>query len=114
MNNATGSKPRVGVIGLGAMGLGTATALREAGLEVIGCDISPQARQAFEARGGRCVAAPEALAELCEGGLLVVGSADQVEAVLFGEQGLIDRMPPGGWHRASPGSWGGVWQRTIC
>ena len=96
MNNATGSKPRVGVIGLGAMGLGTATALREAGLEVIGCDISPQARQAFEARGGRCVAAPEALAELCEVVLLVVVSADQVEAVLFGEQGLIDRMPPGG------------------
>lgn len=96
MNNSTGSKPRVGVIGLGAMGLGTATALREAGLEVIGCDISPQARQAFEARGGRCVAAPEALADQCEVVLLVVVSAEQVEAVLFGEDGLAGRMSPGG------------------
>lgn len=96
MNNSTGSKPRVGVIGLGAMGLGTATALREAGLEVVGCDISPQARQAFEARGGRCVAAPEALADQCEVVLLVVVSAEQVEAVLFGEEGLAGRMSPGG------------------
>ena len=62
MNNTMGSVPRVGVVGLGAMGLGTATALREAGLEVTGCDISAQACAAFEARGGRCVATPEVLA----------------------------------------------------
>ena len=96
MSDATAGKPRVGVIGLGAMGLGTASALLEAGLEVVGCDISPAARRVFEARGGRSVASPAELADRCEVVLLVVVSAEQVEAVLFGEQGLAGRMPAGG------------------
>lgn len=96
MNNTMGSRPRVGVVGLGAMGLGTATALREAGWEVTGFDISAQACAAFEARGGRCVATPEVLADQCEVVVLVVVSAEQVEAVLFGENGLVGRMTPGG------------------
>src|SRR5690554_190458 len=91
-----GSVARLGVVGLGAMGLGTATALQEAGLEVTGFDISAQACAAFETRGGRCVATPEALADQCEVVLLVVVSAEQVEAVLFGENGLVGRMTPGG------------------
>ena len=85
----------IGVIGLGAMGLGTATALLEAGLEVVGCDISDVARQAFESRGGTSVATPPELAEHCDVVLVVVVNAEQVESVLFGETGMVDRLAPG-------------------
>ncbi|MDW5376444.1 L-threonate dehydrogenase [Halomonas sp. HP20-15] len=85
----------VGVIGLGAMGLGTATALLEAGLAVIGCDINDSARRAFESCGGTSVATPAELAGQCGVVLVVVVNADQVESVLFGKTGLADRLAPG-------------------
>ncbi|MFQ3789115.1 L-threonate dehydrogenase [Halomonas sp. A29] len=88
--------PRVGVIGLGAMGLGTATTLHERGLPVIGCDVSESACRAFESVGGRCVASPAELAGQCDVALLVVVNAEQVEQVLFGEHGLVDTFAPGG------------------
>ncbi len=86
--------PRIGVIGLGAMGRGTALALHERRLDVTGCDIVGQARQAFEAEGGRSVATPSALAA-CDVVLLLVVNAEQVEAVLFGEQGVAGHLVPG-------------------
>lgn len=85
----------VGVIGLGAMGMGTAMALLEAGLEVVGFDISDAARQAFDARGGTSVATPAELAERCGVVLVVVVNAEQVERVLFDEAGLVGRLAPG-------------------
>lgn len=85
----------VGVVGLGAMGLGIANAMREAGLAVIGCDVAPGAREAFEIQGGRCVTAPVELATDCQVVLLVVVNAEQVEAVLFGEGGLAEALRPG-------------------
>ena len=46
------SEMRVGVIGLGAMGMGAAKSCLAAGLETVGCDLSPAARAEFEAAGG--------------------------------------------------------------
>ncbi|QJQ97218.1 NAD-binding protein [Halomonas sp. PA5] len=86
--------PSVGVIGLGAMGMGTAQALIEHGLSVIGCDVSTAARERFASCGGRSVDTPAELAQ-CGIVLLVVVNADQVEQVLFGEQGLVGRLAPG-------------------
>ncbi|TFH85046.1 NAD(P)-dependent oxidoreductase [Billgrantia azerbaijanica] len=77
------------------MGMGTARALFDRGLSVTGCDVSEPARRAFEAEGGRCVATPAELAAHCNIVLLVVVSADQVEQVLFGDQGLVGRLAPG-------------------
>ncbi|GGX98229.1 3-hydroxyisobutyrate dehydrogenase [Litchfieldella qijiaojingensis] len=85
----------VGVIGLGAMGMGIANAMLEAGLPVIGCDVSASARETFEAQGGRSVPTPAELAHECEVVLLVVVNAEQVEAVLFGERGLAGELAPG-------------------
>lgn len=87
--------PVVGVVGLGAMGLGSATAILEAGLTVIGCDVSAHARDAFTSRGGRCVATPAELADQCDIVVLLVVNADQVETVLFGAAGLASRLAPG-------------------
>lgn len=88
------NSPRVGVIGLGAMGRGTALALHERGLDVIGCDIVDQARQAFEADGGRSVAAPSELAQ-CDVLVVLVVNAQQVEDVLFGHEGVASHLAPG-------------------
>ncbi len=85
---------RIGVIGLGAMGRGTALALHERGLDVVGCDIIEQARQAFEAGGGHSVALPSDLAD-CHVVVVLVVNAQQVESVLFGEQGLARHLAPG-------------------
>lgn len=95
MQSRQEKNPAIGVIGLGAMGLGSATAMLEAGLAVIGCDVADTARQAFVDRGGRCVATPAELAAECDIVVLVVVNAEQVEAVLFGEDGLIGGLAPG-------------------
>ncbi len=95
MSDST-TTPRVGVIGLGAMGLGTATALHERGLPVVGCDIAESACRAFERVGGRCAGSPDELAAECDVVLTIVVNAEQVERVLFGERGLVDRFKPGG------------------
>ena len=86
--------PRVGVIGLGAMGQGTALALHESGLAVVGYDVSDRAREAFAAQGGQSAAEPAALVS-CDIVLLLVVNGEQVEQVLFGEQGLVGRLTPG-------------------
>lgn len=95
MSDISASTPRIGVIGLGAMGMGTATALLEQGMTVTGCDVSSSARRAFEDAGGQCAATPAELARHCEIVLLVVVNADQVEQVLFGDQGLVGHLAPG-------------------
>ncbi|MGO1396355.1 MAG: L-threonate dehydrogenase [Halomonas sp.] len=84
----------VGVIGLGAMGMGTATTLLQQGLAVTGCDIAAEAREAFVAAGGKSVATPVGLAD-CQIVLVVVVNGLQVEQVLFGEQGVVNQLAPG-------------------
>ena len=48
------SKPwRVGVIGLGSMGLGMALSLKRAGFDVTGCDVTPEAVSRLVSEGGQ-------------------------------------------------------------
>lgn len=95
MTTLSGKKPRVGVVGLGAMGMGTARVLLERGFEVTGCDVSEKARSTFMRSGGRSVNGPAELAPDCDVVLLVVVNAAQVEQVLFGESGLVAGLKPG-------------------
>ena len=85
---------QVGVIGLGAMGMGTATSLVKQGLAVTGCDISAEARETFVAAGGKSVTTPAELAH-CQVVLVVVVNGLQVEQVLFGEQGVVGQLAQG-------------------
>ena len=85
--------PRIAVIGLGAMGLGMAGSLLRAGLPVVGVDAQPAREAAFAALGGEVVPAAEAAGT--DVLVIVVVSAAQTEAVLFGPQGLAARMRPG-------------------
>lgn len=86
---------KVGLIGLGAMGLGMAGSLRRAGEQVHVYDVRAEACQAFAAEGGVACASPAELAAQCEVVVSVVVNAAQTEQVLFGPGGAADAMQRG-------------------
>jgi L-threonate 2-dehydrogenase len=85
----------VGVIGLGAMGLGIAQSLRRAGYLVHVYDVRRDVAQAFAQIGGVLCESAAAVASRCEVVISVVFSAEQNEEVLFGTQGVVSAMRPG-------------------
>ncbi|MDR1934527.1 MAG: NAD(P)-dependent oxidoreductase [Candidatus Accumulibacter sp.] len=92
--NTTVGKP-VGVIGLGAMGMGVALSLLREGFEVHACDLRPEAVQKVVDAGGIRAESPAVLAPRVEVLITVVVNAEQTESVLFGEQGAVPRLCPG-------------------
>jgi 3-hydroxyisobutyrate dehydrogenase len=92
--NANVKKP-VGVVGLGAMGLGVALSLVREGFEVHACDLRAEAVQKVVDAGGIRAESPAALAPLVDVLITVVVNAAQTEEVLFGENGAAPRMKPG-------------------
>src|SRR5580692_9304964 len=86
----------VGVIGLGAMGLGVARSLLRAGFRVYACDLRSAVLESFAADGGIACANPAELGAQCEIVITLVVNAAQTEAVLFGAQGAVASMKPGG------------------
>ena len=93
--------PRVGLIGLGAMGAGMAGSLRRAGYAPYVFDIRPGVAQAFARDGGTACASVAELAAACDVVISVVVNAQQTEQVLFGDQtgggdtGAAAAMKPG-------------------
>lgn len=85
----------IGFIGLGAMGAGMARNLAARRFAVRGFDVSPAALTQLAADGGTAAASPADAAAGADLLMLVVATADQVEAVLFGEGGAIGRLPAG-------------------
>jgi len=85
----------VGVIGLGAMGLGMASSLRRAGHHVSVCDVRLEAAEAFAKNGGTACKTPSELAQVADIIVSVVVNADQTEQILFGEHGAAPHMKPG-------------------
>ena len=92
--NTTVKKP-VGVVGLGAMGMGVAMSLLREGFEVHACDVRPEAVQKVVDAGAIAAASPAAMAPLVDVLITVVVNADQTEVVLFGEKGAAPHMKPG-------------------
>ncbi|MEQ4720600.1 L-threonate dehydrogenase [Nonomuraea sp. B19D2] len=87
---------RVGVVGLGAMGLGMAGSLRNAGFDVGVHDLRPEVAEAFAHDGGTAFARARDLAARVDVLVSVVVNAAQVESVLFGADGAADHLGPGG------------------
>jgi len=75
----------VGVIGLGAMGMGMAQSLRRAGHVVHVFDVRAEVAQKFAAEGGVACTSLEAIAAASDILVSVVVNAAQTEAVLFGD-----------------------------
>ena len=88
-------KPSVGLIGLGAMGSGMASTLRNKGHVLHVCDARPSVAQAFAAGGGQACATPAEVAGACTVLVSVVVNAEQTESVLFGAGGAAAAMRAG-------------------
>ena len=86
---------KVGVIGLGTMGMGAALNLHRKGHTVIGCEIREAGRAEFVAAGGRAVASPTELPSDLEAVVVFVITAAQTEQVLFGEAGCLAHLDKG-------------------
>ena len=86
---------KVGVIGLGTMGMGAAMNLLGKGFAVTGCELRESARAEFSAAGGAVVASPTELPADLDALVVFVITAAQTEQVLFGEQGCLARMQQG-------------------
>lgn len=78
---------KVGLIGLGSIGHPLAVNMIAKGLEVHGYRRS--AMDAFEAAGGKPAVSPKALGESCDIILTILPGEKDVEAVLFGDQGVL-------------------------
>lgn len=79
---------RIGIIGIGAMGLPIARNLRSHGHAVMVRDIRAEAEQEARALGMQVCESPRALAQASEIVIVVVVDAAQIEAVLFGAAGV--------------------------
>jgi 3-hydroxyisobutyrate dehydrogenase len=85
----------VGVIGLGAMGLGVARSLLRAGFSTHACDVRQEALESIAADGGVPFQTPATMARACDVVLVLVVNAEQAEAVLFGADGAVPALRPG-------------------
>ncbi len=85
----------VGVIGLGAMGLGVARSLLRAGFKVHACDVREEVLNKFVADGGIACASPAAMGMAVDVIVTLVVNAAQTETVLFGDNGAATTLKPG-------------------
>lgn len=87
------SAPRVGVVGLGRMGLPIAANLVARGFAVTGFRRS--GGEQLVAAGGRSAASPAEVAAASDVVITILPSADAVERVVLGEDGLLAAVRPG-------------------
>ena len=89
----------VGVIGLGAMGMGMAQSLRRAGHRVHVFDVRAEVAQKFASEGGIACGSLADIAAASDVLVSVVVNAAQTESVLFGDgsanSGCIHHLKPG-------------------
>jgi 3-hydroxyisobutyrate dehydrogenase len=87
--------PMVGLIGLGAMGMGMAASLRRAGLAPRVFDLRSDVAEAFARDGGVACATAADLATACDVVVSVVVDARQTEDLLFGSGRVAASMRAG-------------------
>jgi 3-hydroxyisobutyrate dehydrogenase-like beta-hydroxyacid dehydrogenase len=80
---------RVGLIGLGKMGLPIGRRLHERGFTVSGYDVALAAIKAAASVGIKPVNSPKAVAAASDLVIVAVGFDAEVEAVMFGDNGLL-------------------------
>jgi len=85
----------IGVIGIGAMGMGTARRLLSQGWTVWVRDIRPEAEDEARAAGAHVAASPAELAAHCDAVITLVVDDAQTEEVVFGTGGVAAGARPG-------------------
>ena len=86
---------RVGVVGVGNMGLAMALRLLELGHRVVVRDIDPGRETLAHTAGAQVAPTAEALARMCDAVVIAVVDAAQTEDVLFGTHGVEAGLPAG-------------------
>jgi len=92
---ANDNKERIGIVGTGRMGLAMLKHLVKRGYTVTACDVSAKALETARAAGGATADTPAALAKQCDFVILGVGYTDEINAVVYGEGGLIANLARG-------------------
>ena len=87
---------RIGLIGLGEMGMGLARNLLAAGYPLTGLDLREERMAMLEQAGGALADSPAALGRASDTVILMLFYGQQVLEVLQGEEGLPAGMQPGG------------------
>jgi len=91
----TSEKGKIGFIGLGAMGQPMSRRLQEAGFQVMGYDVRPEAVKAIVQRGGEAASSAKEIAEKCRKVITIVPNSVAVEQVVFGPRGLLEGFKTG-------------------
>jgi len=89
------TKTKVGFVGLGAMGRGAVANLLAKGCDVVGCDVRDDALDWLRAQGGTPATSLAEMASQVNIVVCFVVNSQQTDAVLFGEGGLVGRLPAG-------------------
>lgn len=92
---ATIDRPRIGIVGLGIMGLAYAGNLRRAGFTVVGYDVAGAQASALEDLGGRALHSPKAVAAESDLVLVALASVDALRVAAAGTEGLAEAIRPG-------------------
>lgn len=86
---------RVGIVGLGDMGIGLAKNLLEHGFELTGFDLRKDRRDQLAQLGGKAVSDCREVAAGAEAVFVMVLNGDQVKEVIQGEGGLLEGLSAG-------------------
>src|SRR6202050_414075 len=92
---ADAKKARVGIVGVGRMGLSMLKHLVKKGYTVTVCDIGEKQREAARAAGAGIAKTPAEVGRASDIVILGVGYDDEVNDVVFGKDGLLETMAPG-------------------
>jgi len=90
-----GSKERVGIVGVGRMGLAMLKHLIKHGYAVTACDLDGKQLAKAREAGAASVGSPAELAKASDFVILGVGYTDEVNAVVHGPDGLIAALAEG-------------------
>ena len=86
---------RIGIVGLGNMGIGMAKNLVDAGFPLSGFDLRQERKEMLSELGGTSVASISAVGKNSDCVFVMVMHGYQVQSVVAGEGGLLETMRPG-------------------
>jgi 3-hydroxyisobutyrate dehydrogenase-like beta-hydroxyacid dehydrogenase len=90
-----GKAERVGIVGVGRMGLAMLKHLVKRGHQVTACDLDDAQRAKARAAGAATIKTPAEVARAADFVIIGVGYDDQVNEVVLGPDGLLTALAPG-------------------
>ena len=86
---------KVGLIGVGNMGMGMSKNILKAGHELTVYDVRPEPLETLAKEGARAATSPREVGTAADSVFTMVLNVEQVKALLLGEEGLLAGLKPG-------------------